>query len=213
MPLLEDLGMAPYVTPDRARREAERQQLGDLLAPLTQPQVGSAGRVVKDEVAAQVKKLLGQQATTNVQTSLIDTIQGSVFGGNQQKSISAPTTSTAPTSGALSSIIGRKNYLTGRGDGGLRSLAQQAAASMGWTGDQWTALDAIINAESSWIPTNKNPSSTAYGLGQFLDQTWKGYGPKTSDPALQLNYMARYIKDRYGDPIKALQFHNNSGYY
>lgn len=32
--------------------------------------------------------------------------------------------------------------------------------------------DKIIQCESGWSHTAKNPNSSAYGLGQFLNQTW-----------------------------------------
>jgi len=34
-------------------------------------------------------------------------------------------------------------------------------------------MDRIIHCESGFDPTAKNPKSTAYGLCQFLDGTWK----------------------------------------
>lgn len=33
-------------------------------------------------------------------------------------------------------------------------------------------VEAIIACESGWDPNAKNPKSTAYGYGQFLDSTW-----------------------------------------
>jgi len=37
----------------------------------------------------------------------------------------------------------------------------------------FSLVDEIIRRESNWNPTAKNPKSTAYGLCQFLDGTWK----------------------------------------
>ena len=81
------------------------------------------------------------------------------------------------------------SFFTGGGGGtaagapGVKDLAQQLAAGRGWTGPQWSALDWLVNKESSWNPSAKNPTSTAYGLFQFLDSTWAGVGArKTSDP-------------------------------
>ena len=92
-------------------------------------------------------------------------------------------------------------------------IKDMAASKYGWTGAQWEALAWIIAKESSWNPNAQNPTSTAYGLFQFLDGTWGPYGPKTSDPRLQAEYGLKYIKDRYGDPVDAKMFHIAHGWY
>lgn len=89
---------------------------------------------------------------------------------------------------------------------GIKGMVQRLAANFGWTGDQWNALDWLVSHESSWNPNAQNPSSTAYGLFQFLDGTWSQYGPKTADPGLQAQYGLQYIRERYGDPKSAKSF-------
>lgn len=65
----------------------------------------------------------------------------------------------------------------------------------------------LTGRESSWDANAKNPDSTAYGLFQFIDKTWGGVkASKTSDPYQQALAGLDYIKQRYGDPIKALQY-------
>lgn len=89
-----------------------------------------------------------------------------------------------------------------------RRLGQRLAKQMyGWTGKEWSALDSLWGTyESGWNSNAQNPGSTAFGIAQFLDSTWKPYGPKTSNPGLQIKYGLEYIHDRYKDPIRALQF-------
>ncbi|MEO6866456.1 MAG: transglycosylase SLT domain-containing protein, partial [Gaiellales bacterium] len=68
--------------------------------------------------------------------------------------------------------------------------------------------------ESGYRPNAKNPSSTAYGLFQFLNSTWKGTGvSKTSDPVQQTVAGMRYIKQRYGSPDAAMSFWNRNRWY
>jgi SLT domain-containing protein len=56
--------------------------------------------------------------------------------------------------------------------------------------------------------------STAYGIFQFLDTTWASVGyTKTSDPVVQIAAGLAYVKQRYGDPVKAWAFHQANGYY
>jgi SLT domain-containing protein len=70
-----------------------------------------------------------------------------------------------------------------------------------------SGLAEILSHESSFSSTAQNPSSTAYGLFQFLDSTWATVGAtKTSDPYLQCVAGLKYIKQRYGDPDKAWAF-------
>lgn len=98
--------------------------------------------------------------------------------------------------------------------GSVQEMAQQMAAARGWTGDQWAALDWIVQHESSWNPNAQNPSSTAYGLFQFLDSTWASVGAsKTSDPALQIQAGLAYIAQRYGTPAAAQAFWAQNGWY
>ena len=92
---------------------------------------------------------------------------------------------------------------------------QAIASEYGWgEGTQWEALSWIIMKESSWNPNAQNPKSTAYGLFQFLDATWKGYGcPKTTDITIQTHCGIKYIKARYGTPQEAKKFHINNNWY
>ena len=89
-----------------------------------------------------------------------------------------------------------------------RALGQKLAKEMyGWVGPQWNALDKLWGTyESGWNNKAQNPSSSAFGIAQFLDSTWKPYGPKTSQAGPQIKYGLEYVHDRYKDPVHALQF-------
>lgn len=93
----------------------------------------------------------------------------------------------------------------------LRKYVQQVAAKYGWnTPEQLNAWYNLIQHESGWNPNAQNPTSTAYGLGQFLDSTWAGVGAqKTSDPLGQIEAMAKYIQNRYNNPYGAWGFWQN----
>ncbi|WP_157095477.1 transglycosylase SLT domain-containing protein, partial [Hoyosella altamirensis] len=105
--------------------------------------------------------------------------------------------------------------VTGSVDGPVREVVNQAFAEHGWhEGAQWDAVDYIVTRESGWNPNAQNPSSSAYGLFQFLDQTWGTVGGrKTSDPYEQGVYGARYMAQRYGDPVSARRFWEANNYY
>lgn len=94
------------------------------------------------------------------------------------------------------------------GTGPVQDQVRAAFARYGWgDGDEWNSAAWIISHESGWNPTAVNPSSGAFGLAQFLGSTKDQYLPDNNpNPGVQGDAMARYIKDRYGDPKAAQQF-------
>lgn len=86
------------------------------------------------------------------------------------------------------------------------AIMQAVFGTHGWgSGAEWAAAVTLEMMEAGFNNLAQNPTSTAFGMGQFLDSTWASYGiPKTSDPGLQSEAMARYIGARYHDPLGAL---------
>lgn len=86
-----------------------------------------------------------------------------------------------------------------------QAIGRMLAAKYGWgSGPEWDALVSLWNGESGWSNTAQNPTSTAFGIAQFLDSTWAGTGfGKTSDPTIQIEAGLLYIKARYGSPSAA----------
>lgn len=99
--------------------------------------------------------------------------------------------------------------------GQLQSYAAQQLAAHGITDpNEIGALITLWNKESGWNPNAQNPTSTAYGIAQFLNGTWAGTGyQKTSDPYKQIQAGLSYIYGRYGSPSKALKFHLAHNWY
>lgn len=96
-----------------------------------------------------------------------------------------------------------------------QKLGLTLAAKYGWgSGSEWTAFNDLVMSESGWCNVAQNPSSTAYGIGQFLNTTWATLGAtKTSDPTTQINLMLQYVKNRYGTPSAAWTFHKANNWY
>jgi cell wall-associated NlpC family hydrolase len=138
----------------------------------------------------------------NVAAALMGGIQGGSGGGPGAGSVGNGQGSGGST--------GNMNVSTAGGGSAAanRRLGQKMAQQMyGWTGAEWRALDSLWGTyESGWRNNAQNPGSTAFGIAQFLDSTWKPYGPKTSNSGLQIKYGLEYVHDRYKDPIHALQF-------
>jgi hypothetical protein len=95
------------------------------------------------------------------------------------------------------------------------SIVQSVFSQFGWgSGTEWDDSVKLIMRESGFNNTAQNPASTAYGIFQFLNSTWGGYGvSKTSDPATQALGGARYIQARYHDPIGAWAHETSAGWY
>lgn len=104
-------------------------------------------------------------------------------------------------------------FVAGGGGGSVRhgdvaaaqAYAQSAMGKYHWGADQWPALKKLWQNESGWKSTAQNPTSTAYGIAQFLDSTWNDYGArKSADPKAQIDAGLKYIQQRYKTPAAAL---------
>jgi len=89
-----------------------------------------------------------------------------------------------------------------------KAMVKGNMSKYGWGDDQWGPLHQLIQGESGWNPNAKNPTSSAWGLFQFLDMHKKpgGYLPYGNNSNLQqqIDGGLRYIKEVYGSPGKAL---------
>lgn len=67
------------------------------------------------------------------------------------------------------------------------------------TKKQYGCFTKLIGKESAWNHTAKNPTSTARGIGQLLEGTYKNLGMKHSDNAVAQTVAAlAYIGRKYG---------------
>lgn len=78
----------------------------------------------------------------------------------------------------------------------------------------WKKL--ALRETSTINPYAKNPKSSAKGVGQLLDSTYRNLGMRHSnDEASQVVAMLAYIGRKFGSggPCAAYQFHLKHGYY
>lgn len=103
--------------------------------------------------------------------------------------------------------------------GSTRSMGQSMAATRGWIGAEWQALEQLWTRESNWNPRAKNPSSGAYGIPQALPHTkmpklaWPESAGGASDAATQIQWGLSYIQQRYGSPSMAWAFWQRNNWY
>lgn len=107
---------------------------------------------------------------------------------------------------ALGGAVGAGDPIGGpRGNTSNEGIVRTLAAQYGWaSGGQWDSLRALIMGESGFNNNAQNPTSSAYGIFQFLDSTWGSVGAsKTSDPWAQTIAGLKYIAGSYGSPANA----------
>ena len=78
------------------------------------------------------------------------------------------------------------------------------------------AAQEIIRRESGGDPTAKNPSSSAFGLGQLIASNRRalmGANANSTNCSDQIQAFQKYTTGRYGSYDRALQFHNRNGWY
>ena len=94
------------------------------------------------------------------------------------------------------------------------SYKEYAMGKLGGAGSEFSCLENLWGKESGWNPNAQNPSSTAYGIAQFLNSTWAGTGiAKTSDGYRQIDAGLIYIEKAYGSPCAAWAKSQSSGWY
>jgi len=111
-----------------------------------------------------------------------------------------------------------KEY-TGYVSSPVKNLHREPLSARGYarsmvSAKEYEALEELIMLESSWNPNAQNKKSTAYGLGQFIDQTWDEVGiEKSADYRIQLIASHKYVMMRYGSWVNALEHHKQYGWY
>jgi phage-related protein len=134
-------------------------------------------------------------------------LKGVVPGGQELLRFAKDTVANLQAGFGGGGLLGR--ILAGGGGtgagGSAVQIGQRMAESVGWGGSQWRALYLLWQNESGWNPLADNPTSTAFGIPQFLASTARAYGLSPSDTNAQHQIAAglQYISDVYGNPINA----------
>ena len=82
------------------------------------------------------------------------------------------------------------------------------------TKKEYSCLAKLLGKESAWKSSAKNPTSSAKGIGQLLDVTYRNLGMKhTEASAPQLVATLAYIHRRHLTPCKAWEFFKQKNYY
>jgi hypothetical protein len=82
------------------------------------------------------------------------------------------------------------------------------------TKQEYSCLTKLLGKESAWKASAQNPKSTASGIGQLLDSTYRNLGMKKSQESVpQLVATLAYIHRRHVTACNAWQFFKENSYY
>ncbi len=169
----------------------------------------------------------------SIPQTLQDVITGKTPTGQAQ------TTPVGTPQGEIQATVGDTGIDTGPGSPGggsdteNQTLGKFMAAAYGWTGQQWTDLNAVVMKESGWNNQIYNGGTIggpyqpnkAYGIAQALGHGNNGApyptgnmgnppgAGGTSSAYAQIAWMLKYIQDAYGNPAGALASENTRGWY
>lgn len=182
--------------------------------------IAGPGTGTSDSIPARLSngEYVVNAASTKMFRPLLESINARRFaaGGIVDVLMKASTPSLGGVESRLDTLIRKMGQSFGGfgagGTGGFRSLGRRIAQAMGVLG-QFGAIDYIFTRESGWNPNAQNPTSSAFGIPQFLNPTWAAYGGKTRNPAIQIEDGIRYMIDRYGSPNGAAAFWRGHHWY
>jgi hypothetical protein len=96
-----------------------------------------------------------------------------------------------------------------------QAYASAQLGTYGWAPDQMQCLMKLWTKESEWKTTATNASSGAYGIVQSLpaEKMASAGGDYLTNYRTQINWGLNYVKERYGSPCDALNFHYANNWY
>ncbi|MGY2743777.1 hypothetical protein ACQCSU_14730 [Pseudarthrobacter sp. O4] len=96
-----------------------------------------------------------------------------------------------------------------------QAYAASQLESYGWGPGEMQSLMKLWTKESEWKTTATNPSSGAYGVVQSLpaEKMASSGADYLTNYRTQINWGLNYVKERYGSPSGALNFHYAHNWY
>jgi hypothetical protein len=95
-----------------------------------------------------------------------------------------------------------------------RAIARTLLPEYGFSGSEFSCLDALYVSESDWDMHADNPTSSAYGIPQALTGgTHDLPAYYMTNPVSQIRWGLQYIKESYGTPCAAWEFKQSHDWY
>ena len=96
----------------------------------------------------------------------------------------------------------------------LKQVDAKQLAKKLLTNKEYSCLAKLLGKESAWNAEAKNPKSSARGIGQLLDATYRNLGMKHSEASVpQLVATLAYIHRRHLTPCNAWDHFKKKNYY
>lgn len=98
---------------------------------------------------------------------------------------------------------------------GAQAYAAAQLGTYGWAPSEMQCLMKLWTRESDWKTTATNASSGAYGVVQSLpaEKMASAGADYMTNYRTQINWGLNYVKQRYGSPCGALNFHYANSWY
>jgi len=96
----------------------------------------------------------------------------------------------------------------------LKQVDAKQLAKKLLTKKEYSCLAKLLGKESAWNAKAKNPASSAKGIGQLLDVTYRNLGMKHTEASVpQLVATLAYIHRRHLTPCNAWDHFKKKNYY
>jgi len=207
----EQLGLSSQQTATALTDGELADRLGDLAAQRSQRESEQAAAVQAQAAADQAARdaLAAEQARVAAEAQAAEEARVAA-----EQAQAAEEARVAAEEQAAREVTEESAAPAPRASSGSGSFQDYALAALGGDQNEFSCLESLWGKESGWNPNAQNPSSSAYGIPQFLDSTWKGTGiAKTSDGYRQIDAGLIYIDSRYGSPCGAWSHSKSTGWY
>ncbi|RFU18931.1 aggregation-promoting factor C-terminal-like domain-containing protein [Geodermatophilus marinus] len=190
LPAPDDLAALQDRAASRGEREAARASAAQAQA--------AADQAERDRQAAEAARIAEEQAAAAEAARVAEEQAAAQRAAEEAAAAAAAAPAPAPAPAPAAPQGSFKDY----------ALAKVGSAQ------QFSCLENLWGKESGWDPNAQNPTSTAYGIAQFLDSTWASTGiAKTSDGYRQIDAGLIYIENRYGTPCAAWAHSQANNWY
>ena len=127
----------------------------------------------------------------------------------------APAKAPAPAAAPVKAPAPAKAPVAIDDPAGAQAYAAAQLGKYGWAPNQMQCLHKLWTKESDWKTTATNASSGAYGVVQSLpaSKMASAGADYRTNYRTQINWGLNYVKERYGSPCGALNFHYAHNWY